>query len=122
MDLDDGAFGDEFFASLAASPDDPESMYESGALDDVAGEGDLDFLYEAEGDGSFETEGEDFGAEDFDYDDFDYEDHYGHGSDDFDYGADDPDAEIAPEPDFDPDSDLRDEGDHEFGIGSDFGR
>lgn len=115
-DLGDGAFGDEFFSSLAASPDDPESMYESGALDDVAGEGDIDFLYEVEGDGSFETEGEDFGDADFGG-----EDYYDHGSDDFDYGAEDPDADIDLEPGFDPDNDLRDEGDHEFGIGSDSG-
>lgn len=111
---EDGQFDDGFFSSLAANPDDPASAYESGAVPDD-GEGDYDFLYEAEGDGSFETEGEDFGDEDLDYgDDFAYGDDY-----DFDSGAD-VDAEVDLEPDYDPDNDLDHERDGEFG--SEFGR
>lgn len=113
---EDGTFGDDFFSSLAANPDDPASLYDTG-LDPEAGEDDYHFLYESEGDGSFETDGEGFG-DDFDDEDFDDAD-YGYDADtDFDPGAD---AEVDIEPDFDPDGDLVDEGDREFGIDSGFG-
>ncbi|MEU5154942.1 hypothetical protein [Glycomyces sp. NPDC021274] len=109
---EDGTFDDGFFSSLAAHPGDPASAYEPVA-GGGAGEDDYHFLYESEGDGSFETDAEDFGDEDFDYGD----------AYDFDpglYADPDADAEIDLEPDFDPDGDLHHEGDNEFG--SEFGR
>lgn len=56
---DDGAdFDESFFASLEAGPDDPVEPAADDPLDfDLEGDGGVDeFLYEAEGDGSFETE------------------------------------------------------------------
>ncbi|WP_205326254.1 hypothetical protein [Glycomyces sp. YM15] len=108
---DDGTFGDGFFSSLAASPDDPASAYAfDDASDDGAGEDDFHFLYEVEGDGSFETDAEDFDDGTFDHD-YDYDPGF------------DADAEIDLEPDFDPDHDFDHEGDHEFGpdLGRGFG-
>jgi hypothetical protein len=54
---DDGAdFDESFFASLESSPDEPAA--DDDPLDfDLEGDGGVDeFLYEEEGDGSFETE------------------------------------------------------------------
>lgn len=72
---DGGAdFDDAFFASLEAGPDeDPaEAIAEDFATDealDLESGGDVDeILYEAEGDGSFETEAVDFDADDFPFD------------------------------------------------------
>jgi hypothetical protein len=116
--LDDD-FGDGFFSSLAASPDDPASAYDSGtAFDEGAGEDDYHFLYEVEGDGSFETDAEDFGDDAFDHDAFDH-DYY----DDYEYDHGDvagTDDGIEAEPAFDPDHDFVNEGDDEFRL--DFGQ
>jgi hypothetical protein len=56
---DDGSgFDESFFASLEAGPDEPEDAAPDDTLDfDLEGDGGVEeFLYEAEGDGSFETE------------------------------------------------------------------
>jgi hypothetical protein len=109
---DDDSFDDGFFASLAASPDDPASAYEAEfAPDNGSSEDGYFFLYEAEGDGRFESDadGLDIDDESFDYN---YDDAF----------EPDPEAGGQPvtEPDFDPDHDFDHEGDHEFSL--DFGR
>lgn len=56
---DDGSdFDESFFASLEAGPDEPDDAAPDDTLDfDLEGDGGVEeFLYEAEGDGSFETE------------------------------------------------------------------
>ncbi|SDE51241.1 hypothetical protein [Glycomyces harbinensis] len=83
---DEGGFGDDFFASLAASPDDPAD--DGPAPEDDLFADDDAFLYETEEDGSFETEAADFDADD---------------------------EPFALEPDFDPDHDFDHEDEHEFG-------
>lgn len=56
---DDGSeFDESFFASLETGPDEPDDAAPDDTLDfDLEGDGGVEeFLYEAEGDGSFETE------------------------------------------------------------------
>ncbi|MCD0446120.1 hypothetical protein LO763_21135 [Glycomyces sp. A-F 0318] len=92
---DEGEFDEAFFASLAANPDDPVADDPPDAgLEDLLGDGDA-FLYEAEGDGSFETDTAGFDDESFDADpepDFDFHDEGDPGSGpdadrDFDTGS-----------------------------------
>jgi hypothetical protein len=67
-----GAFDDSFFATLEAGPDEElADPVADEALDlgvDDGPEGAEGFQYEAEGDGSFETEAMEFEAEDFPFD------------------------------------------------------
>lgn len=72
---DDGAdFDDAFFSSLEAGPDeDPseavaEDLVPDEALDLDGGDGVDEIFYEAESDGSFETEAADLDADDFPFD------------------------------------------------------
>jgi hypothetical protein len=56
---DDGSeFDESFFASLESEPDEADDAAPDDTLDfDLEGDGGVEeFLYEAEGDGSFETE------------------------------------------------------------------
>jgi hypothetical protein len=66
---DDGSeFDESFFASLEAGPDEPGDGTPDDTLDfDLEGDGGVEeFLYEAEGDGSFETEAADLDDPDAD--------------------------------------------------------
>jgi hypothetical protein len=96
---DEDEFGEDFFASLAASPDDPveDAGDDPVGLDGLLGD-EGEFLYEAEGDGSFETD-----ADGFDTDD----------------GLDDPDLEADFGADHDFDGEPDDGADHDFGFGPD---
>jgi hypothetical protein len=76
--VDDGAeFGDAFFTSLEAGPGedpaDPEALALDEPLDLEGDDGTEAFQYEAEGDGSFETDAAEFDPAAFDADDFPFE-------------------------------------------------
>lgn len=77
----EGAFFDDaFFASLAADPDDP--VEDPGADFDGLPGGDGEFRYEAEGDGSFETDTAGFDDEAFEPEpDLDFEGGFDPGAD-----------------------------------------
>ena len=80
---DEGEFDEGFFASLEAAPDDP--VEDAGRL---LAEDD-EFLYEAEGDGSFETDAADL-DDDTAFDDASFDDASFHNGDEaFPFGPDD---------------------------------